>query len=256
LAAQWLKEGAQMMHDLPDDERDDEFMDENFEPGAPEKTAASEPRGTSELPDVEPTPASGASDINELPLERVVEPLAKSADDREFQPPLPPQAPSALAAVAPQALEKEIAELRARAAQGVPAAGEPPAIADAFERRENMGRGGVEIGVHRRGDPVHAVKLGDAQAAQEQSSDFGAIAPPTPTLPVGAGREELFRAPHVMLIVQLADARSVYDDRIVVAGRQLADDYRAIAEAEVKLGFWRHENQRRAADFRLRGPSW
>jgi hypothetical protein len=245
-------EASQMTHDLPDEERDDEFMDENFEPGAPEEESASKPAGTSELSDIEPASVSGASGVNE-PLEGFAEAIARPTAD-ELRALLSPAAQDATAEDASRVLEKEITNLRGRAAE-LPSADDRPAIDIAVERRENMGRGRVEIGVHRPGEPGHAVKLVDPQAAREQSTELGAAAPP-PTLPVGAGREELFRAPHVMVLVQLAESRSMLEDVVAEAGKRLTPDYRAIAEAEVKLGFWRQENQRRAADFRLRGPSW
>ena len=141
-----------MMHDLPDEERDDEFMDENVEPGAPEEESAavSEPAG-SELPGIEPTLASGTDPVNELPIEGFTEAIARPTAD-ELPPLLSPAVQDATAQAAPRTMEQEIAELRARAAE-LPSADDRPAIDIAVERRENMGRGHVEIGVHRRGEP-------------------------------------------------------------------------------------------------------
>jgi hypothetical protein len=153
-------------------------------------------------------------------------------------------------------LDHALADQRARAAEAaVISVGDQPPIEHAFVRREDSGRDRLEVGVHGHGDIGNAIKLGES--SQHESTNFdGAAAPPTPTLPVGAGREQLFRAPHVMLLVQLAETRAMYLDALDEALDKKAPQYREIAESEVKLGFWRYENQRRAADYRLRGPSW
>jgi hypothetical protein len=151
-------------------------------------------------------------------------------------------------------LDKVAAEVGARTvAVEPPSANAQPVIA--VEPREIFGTGRVEIAVGRPGEQARPLKLSESSKHESASFDTAA-APSTPTLPVGGGREELFRAPHVMVLVQLAESRSVLEDVIAQAGRQLAPDYREIAESEVKRGFWRHENARRAADYRLRGPSW
>lgn len=60
--------------------------------------------------------------------------------------------------------------------------------------------------------------------------------------------------PRVQVLVSLAQARTMYAEAIEEALEKQAPKYREIARSEVKQGFWEYGNQRRAADWRLRGP--
>jgi hypothetical protein len=58
----------------------------------------------------------------------------------------------------------------------------------------------------------------------------------------------------VQVLVTLSDIRAMCTEAIEEVLDKKAPKYRQIAESEVKHGFWQYENQRRAADWRLRGP--
>jgi hypothetical protein len=60
--------------------------------------------------------------------------------------------------------------------------------------------------------------------------------------------------PRVQVLVTLLESQTMYVEAIDEALEKNAPKYRQIAESEVKHGFWHYENQRRAADWRLRGP--
>ncbi len=60
--------------------------------------------------------------------------------------------------------------------------------------------------------------------------------------------------PRVQVLVTLLASQTMYAEAIDEALEKHAPKYRQIAESEVKHGFWQYENQRRAADWRLRGP--
>ena len=242
-----------MTADLPD-ERDDELGDAQQDEGAEDAATTGDAAGGGESQAVEPAFAPAAENVSELSSDPFLDSLPIPELHREADLSLPREAQAPAADDPRRVVDEAVADPRARVAEAAaPSVGEQPPIEQADLPRE--GRDRLEVGVHGGGEMGDPVKR--SESSQQPSTSFaGAAAPPTPTLPVEAGGEPLFRAPQVMLLVQLAEARSVYDDRIVVAGKQLADDYRAIAESEVKLGFWQYENQRRAADYRLRGPSW
>jgi hypothetical protein len=245
------------MTDKLPNERDDE-LDEIAESDASvqDEPLTGETAGGEETQAVEAAMMAPAESASELPLDPLFGALAKPDLDREFQLPRPHEGQGASASDARWALDVAIAEIGARTAGvALPSTGDQLAIEHAFERRENFGTGRVEIAVGRPGEQAHPVKLSES-SPYESTSFAGAAAPPTPTPPVGGKREELFRAPQVMLFVQLAEGRATYVKAIEEALDKNAPKYREIAEAEVKLGFWRYENQRRAADYRLRGPSW
>jgi hypothetical protein len=60
--------------------------------------------------------------------------------------------------------------------------------------------------------------------------------------------------PRVQVLVTLLESQTMYAEAIEEAVEKHAPKYRRIAESEVERGFWHYENQRRAADWRLRGP--
>jgi hypothetical protein len=60
--------------------------------------------------------------------------------------------------------------------------------------------------------------------------------------------------PRVQVLVTLLESQAMYAEAIDEALERHAPKYRQIAESEVQRGFWHYENQRRAADWRLRGP--
>jgi hypothetical protein len=105
-------------------------------------------------------------------------------------------------------------------------------------------------------------------ALQGEANPVDQIFPPEWRLPVDTGgsfgaresaadeqRENIGRtAPRVQVLVTLVEARAMYADAIHEALEKKAPKYRQIAESAVERGFWRYENQRRAADWRLRGP--
>jgi hypothetical protein len=241
------------MTDKLPNERDDE-LDEIAESDASvqDEPLTGETAGGEESLAVEAALTPADESASELPLDPSFGALAKPDLDRE----LPREAREVSTDDLQRILDKVAAEVGAgTAAVEPPSASARPAIEHAFERRDNLGTGRVEVAVGRPGEQARPVKL--SESSEEESASFaGAAAPPTPTLPVGAGREELFRAPHVMVLVQLAESRAIYLEAIGEALDKNAPKYREIAESEVKLGFWRYENQRRAADYRLRGPSW
>jgi hypothetical protein len=70
------------------------------------------------------------------------------------------------------------------------------------------------------------------------------------TLPESLGKT----MPRVQVLVTLLESQTMYVEAIEEAVENHAPKYRQIAESEVERGFWHYENQRRAADWRLRGP--
>jgi hypothetical protein len=60
--------------------------------------------------------------------------------------------------------------------------------------------------------------------------------------------------PQLQIFVHLTDARTVYERAMETALDRKTPTYREIAEQEVRRGFFRYECERRAADYRLRGP--
>ena len=60
------------------------------------------------------------------------------------------------------------------------------------------------------------------------------------------------------------EGRRALDDRIAPAqeherratSKEMGDMLERIADERIRLAFWQQENERRAADYRLRGPSW
>ena len=234
------------------EEQDDEVRDENDGPGRQTNEAAV-PEGNDDEPETLESVSSSSGTADVLGFDSLA---AESELSGEVQLPVSPETHRPSADDARQAPDREIAELRARVAGvNLPPAGDRTAIEQPFERRENFGTGRVEIGPHPRGGPAHVSKLGDESISKPPSTSAdGPGSAPTATLPLGGKPVELFRAPHVMLLVQLADIRSMYTSAMEEALDKKAPKYREIAEAEVKLGFWRQENKRRAADWRLRGP--
>jgi hypothetical protein len=98
-------------------------------------------------------------------------------------------------------------------------------------------------------------QLSDSRAPDESSGpDRGAGFPAGPAMvavetPHGDGAAPM---PRLQIVVQMADVRDLYDLAIDEALKRRAGEYREIAQSEVKLGFWRYENERRRADWRLR----
>jgi hypothetical protein len=60
--------------------------------------------------------------------------------------------------------------------------------------------------------------------------------------------------PRVQVFVTLLESQTMYAEAIEKAVEKHAPKYRQIAESEVERGFRHYENQRRAADWQLRGP--
>jgi hypothetical protein len=60
--------------------------------------------------------------------------------------------------------------------------------------------------------------------------------------------------PRMQVLVTLLEGQTMHAEAIDEALAKHAPEYRQIAESEVERGLWHYENQRRAADWRLRGP--
>ena len=62
--------------------------------------------------------------------------------------------------------------------------------------------------------------------------------------------------PRVQVMVSLADARALFEEVLAEATERTAPKFQDLAKREVKQAFWERGNDERAADYRLRGPSW
>ena len=62
--------------------------------------------------------------------------------------------------------------------------------------------------------------------------------------------------PRVQVMVSLADARALFEEVLTEATERTAPKFQQLAKREVKQAFWERGNHERAADYRLRGPSW
>jgi hypothetical protein len=62
--------------------------------------------------------------------------------------------------------------------------------------------------------------------------------------------------PRVQVIVSLAATRNLFDDALEEASRQMADRFRKLALGEIESAAFRRRAEERAADYRLRGPTF
>jgi hypothetical protein len=115
----------------------------------------------------------------------------------------------------------------------------------------------------------HLLPLERGEKSEGDPDPLGPIFPPAGRLPVDSSApfhaaesavadespESLGKTmPRVHVLVTLLESQTMYSAAIDEALEGHAAKYRQIAESEVERGFWHYENQRRAADWRLRGP--
>ena len=62
--------------------------------------------------------------------------------------------------------------------------------------------------------------------------------------------------PRVQVMVTLADARALFEEVLEEATESTAPKFQDLAKREVKQAAWERGCDERAADYRLRGPSW
>jgi hypothetical protein len=115
----------------------------------------------------------------------------------------------------------------------------------------------------------HLLPLEPGEESEGEPDPVDQIVPPAWRLPVDSGGslhapesvaadtspESLGTTmPRVQVLVTLLQSQTMVADAIDEAVEKHGPKYRQIAESEVERGFWHYENQRRAADWRLRGP--
>jgi hypothetical protein len=134
-------------------------------------------------------------------------------------------------------------------------------IQHAFEHRGDSSSGREIVQpLLRPGDPVEMpTQLGHTAEPDTRGPAMPAAgSEPPETAPVvvhsSAGGGEPAGMPRLQIFVQLLDAKSMYESAMETALAHKKEAYRQIAELEVTRGFRRHEDVRRAADYRLRGP--
>jgi len=78
-----------------------------------------------------------------------------------------------------------------------------------------------------------------------------------PNTPQPAPRENSGQTPpRVQVMVTLADAEVLFEEALEEAAERTAPKFQQLAKGEVKQALWERGNHERAADYRLRGPSW
>jgi hypothetical protein len=69
---------------------------------------------------------------------------------------------------------------------------------------------------------------------------------------IGGANEPPRTLPRVIVVVELANTQAIVEEDRREISQEMATMVEQIAQAKVDHGFWRYENQRRAADYRLR----
>jgi hypothetical protein len=70
--------------------------------------------------------------------------------------------------------------------------------------------------------------------------------------PAGADAGDVL--PRLQVMVTLAEARALFEEVLETASQRTAPKFLEVVKREIEMAAWRAENQRRAADWRLRGP--
>jgi hypothetical protein len=244
-------EVSQMTQDLPDENRDELSGDDDVDIAAEQQQADTEsefvpeptaheregpPSDAADLPTstVNPQNAAasgdGGKELSEAEINELIQRIADEVAARQAS--SGRLSPERLEGIALHVVEKASSD-SARDGNG----GAKPSGAEA-----------------ERGPSAPPRQQDDSSGAVERFAG-GIFQRPEPAAPT-ANAEKLAAVPPIIVMVQLADARAILEDERRATAKENAAMLEQIADERIKLASWRQENQRRAADFRLRGPSW
>jgi hypothetical protein len=242
-----LKEDAQMMHDSRDENRDELSGDDDVNVAAEQQQADTEsefvpepmaheregrPSDAADLPTstVNPQNAAasgdGGQELSEAEINELIRRIADEVAARQASGEL---APERLEGIALHIVEK---------AHG----------------QDEGDRSAKPPGPEAERAPSVSPQQNDSSRAVERYAG-GTFERPQPAAPT-ANAEKLAAVPPIIVMVQLANARAILEDERRATAKENAAMLEQIADERIKLASWRYENQRRAADPRLRGPSW
>ena len=102
------------------------------------------------------------------------------------------------------------------------------------------------------GDPLERIFPPELRIPVDSRGPGAAPHAPEPALRENSGHT----LPRVQVMVSLADARALFEEVLAEATERTAPKFQDLAKREVKQAFWERGNDERAADYRLRGPSW
>lgn len=115
-------------------------------------------------------------------------------------------------------------------------------------------RDGADTATATEAAPQHLPSAERADEASRADDRFagGQLRRGEPAGDAAAGADGAGTLPRVIVVVELANARAIMHEERREAAKEMAAMLRGIADWAVEDGFRRYENQRRAADYRLR----